>query len=187
MVSLVPKGVCVDVVGINASDRGRSCSVHAVCGSQLVGGKHGTILRIREVTISINGKDEVALAVHTHSLEDEADGCRVGFLRKHLVEHKESYVNKLLQVTKIYSEESECASNRQKHYRNHGCCRANVMHEVLLDHDVSPLKMEDSPGYLDYLIKLGEDGTPEQQDNKKRAAAVVSGETKKKANNNRTP
>ena len=178
MVSLVPKGVCVDIVGIAASDRGRSCELHEVCGSQLEAGK--SVLRIREVTISRNAKDEPALAVYVHCLEDETDGCRVGFLRKHLLEHKESYVNKCVQVTKIYSEESKCASDCQKHYRNHGCCRASILHEVALEHDVLPLRMQESPGFLNYLIKLGEEDNTPEQEHKKRAA-IVSGDAKKKA------
>ena len=77
MVSLVPKGQCIDIVGIAASDKGRSCDVHPICGSQLIAGE--TVVRIREVKISINGK-ETALAVYTHSLKNDADGCCVGFL-----------------------------------------------------------------------------------------------------------
>ena len=131
MVSLVPKGQCIDIVGIDASDRGCSCDVHSICGSQLIAGE--TIVRIREVKIAINGKEETALAVHTHSLENDADGCRVGFLRKHLIQHKEFYINKCAQVSRIFNEDSECPSDRQKHYRNHGCCRAVLLHEVKVE------------------------------------------------------
>ena len=187
MASLIPNGISVDIVGINASDRGRSCDVHATCGTQLVAGKQGTVLRIREVTISRNAKDETALALYVHSLEDGIDGCRVGFLRQHLLKHKELYVNKCVQVSKIYSEHSDCPSDRQKHYRNHGCCRAVVLHEVALEQDVSPLKMDhspsqESPGYLNYLIKLGEeDTTPEHNLKKRNVPVTKSVEAKKKA------
>ena len=127
------------------------------------------MVRIREVKISINGKDETALAVYTHSLENDADGCRVGFLRKHLIEHKEHYINKCAQVSRIFNEDSECPSDRMKHYRNHGCCRAVLLHEVRLE-AVSPLKMESPNGeYLKYLIDLADD-TPD--DKKKRAVPV---------------
>ena len=181
MASLLPNGIHVDVVGIDIGDRGRSCEAHEVCGSQLEVGK--TVLRIREVTINKNGVDEPALAAYTHSLEDGLDGCRVGFLRKHLIPHKDSYVNKCLLVSKIYSEESSCPSDRQKHYRNHGCCRASMLYEAK-EEAVSPLKMG-SPNpddLLNYLIQLGEDDVTPEQDKKKRKNVPVttSPEAKKK-------
>ena len=70
------EGVLVDVVGIKASNRGRSCEEHTCCGSAL---ELDSVVRFRRVQI-INdaGKEEGALAVYW--VTDAIDRCRVGFL-----------------------------------------------------------------------------------------------------------
>ena len=54
-----------------------------------------------------------------------------------------------------------------------------MLYEVKQE-SVSPLAMEESPGYLKYLIQLGED-TPEDQKKRPALPVTTSAETKKKA------
>ena len=46
-----PRGVTVEIVGLEETGRGRSCEQHAVCGSIV---KIDTVLRLRKVAI-LNG------------------------------------------------------------------------------------------------------------------------------------
>ena len=76
-------GIRLKIVGITASDRGRSCRQHKTCGDLV---KEGTVLRLQHVTINIDGEEEEAIEAV------EADqGCRVGFTRRHLIKHASIY------------------------------------------------------------------------------------------------
>ena len=67
-----PSGILVDIVGINASDKGRSCEEHASCGSVF---RVDTLVQFRLVQIWCNGQEETALAVYW--VMDGIDRCRV--------------------------------------------------------------------------------------------------------------
>jgi hypothetical protein len=119
-----PTGVTVEIVGIEASNNGRSCEEHNVCGSVLC---DDVIVRLRLVQI-INpdqGKEETAIAAYWVS--DGIDRCRVGFLHRHLVKHSKHYDGALAQITEIYCKDSESPSKRKKHARNKGCCLAAII------------------------------------------------------------
>jgi hypothetical protein len=113
-----PSGITVDIVGLKCSDRGRSCEEHTVCGSAL---KIDSLVRFRAEQIDVDGKEEIALAVYW--ITDGVDRCRVGFLPKHLLKHKDDYHLKLAQVVE-FLETSDCPSARAKSHRNHGIARA---------------------------------------------------------------
>ena len=123
-----PSGVTVDIVGINASDHGRSCEHHDVCGSLLA---DDVVVRIRAVQLArvvdeANPEPETtALAVY--HVTGGVDACRVGFLRRHLLKYKDEYDGRLAQVFDVFSDKSESPSDRAKHHRNHGCCRAALI------------------------------------------------------------
>lgn len=127
-----PSGITVDVVGIAASDQGRSCEVHEACGSVLTA---DMLVRFRCVQIEVNGKEETALSVVRVS--GAVDTCRVGFLRRHLLRYKDEYDGRLAQVIEVFSPESESPTDRAKHSRNVGCCRATL---VELEYRESPMK-----------------------------------------------
>ena len=116
-----PSQVLVDIVGITKPGSGRSCEEHAICGSLL---KHDTLVRFRAVQINVEGKEETALAVYW--VMDGLDRCRVGFLPRHLIKHKEDYDGKLAQVVDLL-EESASPSDRAKSKRNYGVCRAVIV------------------------------------------------------------
>ena len=120
-----PSGVTVDIVGIKASDKGRKCKKHEACGSLLA---PDVVVRISAVQLEKIGQDppeETALAVF--HVTGGIDGCRVGFLRRHLIKYKDKYDGRLAQVIDVFSEKSESPSDREKHHRNMGCCRATLI------------------------------------------------------------
>jgi hypothetical protein len=112
-----PKGLVVDVVGIESSNRGRHCEVHPCCGSVLY--LHA-VVRFRAVQIVVDGEEQSALAVYW--VADGDDRCRVGFLRRHLIKHKADYDGKLAQVIDMASG-SETKEERAKNHRFRGLCR----------------------------------------------------------------
>jgi hypothetical protein len=61
-----PSGITVEIVGIEASNNGRSCEEHDVCGSILI---EDVVVRLRKVQV-VNEKGMVpsAVAKSTYSL-----------------------------------------------------------------------------------------------------------------------
>ncbi len=70
----------LDVVGLMASNNGRCCEHHPVCGQEVV---EGMLLRFRWVPVEVDGRNEMGIAAHI-ALETGQDGCRVGFLKRHM-------------------------------------------------------------------------------------------------------
>ena len=120
-----PSGVCVDIVGITASDNGRTCKKHKVCSSVVA---EDVVVRFRKVQVEKSVHKDKALeeetAIAVYHVMGGVDTCRVGFLRRHLLKYADEYDGHLAQITEVFSDKSESPSNRQKHYRNHGCARA---------------------------------------------------------------
>jgi hypothetical protein len=120
-----PTGITVEIVGIEASNRGRSCEEHAVCGSVLV---EDSVVRIRRVQIlNDSGQEEAALAVYW--ITDGIDRCRVGFLKRHLIKYWEEYEGRIAQVVEFYKD-SASDTKRKKNHQNLGCCQAVIIDAV---------------------------------------------------------
>jgi hypothetical protein len=109
-----PSGISVEIVGLKAPDRGRSCEEHDICGSVL---KIDSVVRFRSEQIDVNGKEETALAVYW--VTDGIDRCKVGFLPRHLIKHKHEYDGKTAQIVE-FLEASDSPSDRAKSQRNMG-------------------------------------------------------------------
>lgn len=116
-----PSGISVEIVGLKASDRGRSCEEHDVCGSVL---KIDSVVRFRAEQIDVQGKEETALAVYW--VTDGVDRCKVGFLPRHLIKHKCEYDGKTAQIVD-FLETSESPSDRSKSHRNMGIAIAALL------------------------------------------------------------
>ena len=120
-----PSGITVDIVGIHASNNGRSCKNHLVCGCVVV---PDVVVRFKVVQLGlepvpVNPRvEETAIAVY--HVTGGIDTCRVGFLRRHLLKYKDEYDGRLAQVTEVFNAQSESPSDREKHHRNKGCARA---------------------------------------------------------------
>ena len=116
-------GITVEIVGIGRSDRGRSYEEHDVCGTVL---QKDSVVRIRHMQIiGDTGKEESALTVYW--ISDGIDGCRVGFLPRHLLKQWQLYDGHIAQVIDVYKR-SESPTKRRKNTRNCVCCEA-----VLID------------------------------------------------------
>jgi len=113
-----PSGITLDIVGINASDQGRSCEIHKCCGAVL---EVDMVIRLRSIQILVNGKEETAIAAYRVS--GGVDSCRVGFARRHLLKYKDDYDARLAQVLEIFNDTTENPSDRMKAHRNRGCCQ----------------------------------------------------------------
>jgi hypothetical protein len=119
-----PVGITIDIVRIEADNRGRSCEEHDVCGSVL---KEDAVVRIRHVQIRVDGSEESALAVYW--ITDGIDRCRVGFLQRHLLKHWKEYDGKIAQIVDMYKD-SESPTKRMKNHKNLGCCQAVIIDTV---------------------------------------------------------
>ena len=117
-----PTGITVEIVGTGSNTQGRSCDEHNVCGSLLA---EDVVVRFRKVQVVVNQKEESAIAVYVVS--DGIDGCRVGFLQRHLVKHWKLYDGVLAQVTEVYSKNCTSPTSRRKYYCNKGCCIATII------------------------------------------------------------
>lgn len=122
-----PIGITVDIVGIEAGNRGRSCEEHNVCGSIL---EENAVVRIRHVQILVDGKEESALVAYW--IADGIDRCRVGFLQRHLLKHWKEYDGMIAQIVDMYKD-SESPTKRRKNYKNRGCCQAVIINTVRND------------------------------------------------------
>jgi len=127
-----PEGITIKIVGTTASDRGRSCKEHDVCGAVL---DFDTVVRIRKVQVLIDEKEETALACYWVS--EGIDRCRVGFLKRHLLKHWKRYDGKLAQVIELFKD-SESPTKKRENHRNHGVVEAVVIDSVR--HDEPPSK-----------------------------------------------
>ena len=122
MTSTHPTGLTVEVVGIEANSQGRSCEQLETCGSLV---EENVVLRLRKVQVVVEGKEETAIAAYIVS--DGVDGCRVGFLKRHIVKHWRKYEGVLIQVTEAFSRTSESPTKRRLYHHNIGCCVAAVI------------------------------------------------------------
>ena len=81
-------GILVDVVGMTANNRGRSCPRHSCCGSQVV--ERSTVVFRREQLVFRNQREEDVIAVYL--ISHGVMTCKVGFLPAHLNHRARNYV-----------------------------------------------------------------------------------------------
>jgi hypothetical protein len=129
-----PPGITVELLGIDASDQGRSCEEHDVCGEIV---DLDVVVRLRRTQVVIDGVEETAIAAYW--VTTGIDRCRVGFLPKFTVKHWQQFDGKLAQVVEMYRD-SESPSKRSKAHRNKGACQL-VLIECVQDNNTSdPVK-----------------------------------------------
>ena len=134
-----PSGITVDIVGLEASNNGRSCENHEVCGCVVapdVVVRFKVVQLAREVVNEANPNVE-ATAIAVYHVSGGIDTCCVGFLRRHLLKYKDEYDGRLAQVTEVFDEQSESPTDRAKYHRNKGCARA-VLIEAEYRESTSP-------------------------------------------------
>jgi hypothetical protein len=117
-----PQGVVIDIVGVEESNRGRSCECHEVCGDHL---GLDAVVRLRQVQIvKENGREEKAVAAYL--VTEGVDSCRVGFLPRQCLKHAKKFDGKLAQIIEFLSESDSPHCHRLSH-RNHGIVRAVII------------------------------------------------------------
>lgn len=118
-------GSLVDVVGIAAKNRGRSCPRHDVCGLQL---EPGMKVRFMKERLKWRGDEEEDVLV-AYVLKGVGElSCRVGFLPQHLASTRaDEYDGMFARITEIYSESCRSKVKRQKMHRNEGCAVAKIL------------------------------------------------------------
>jgi hypothetical protein len=87
-------GVVVKIVGMEVSDRGRSCEKHSKWGEVMA---KDVVMRLLKVQIQVEGWEETAIAAYW--VTDGVDCCCVGFLQFHMVRQAACYDGALAQVT----------------------------------------------------------------------------------------
>ena len=98
-------GTLVDVVGIKAKDRGRSCPRHDCCSDQFLCGMKVKVLKER---MRQRGDDEDDVLV-VYLITDGAVGCKVEFLRQHLaMTRADDYDGLSLWIVEVYTD--QCTS-----------------------------------------------------------------------------
>ena len=120
-----PTGIIIEIVGLNAADRGRSCEEHSVCGAEVL--KIDSVVRFRAEQINVNGTEETALAVYL--VTDGVDRCKVGFLPRNLIKHQDKYDGKTAQIVE-FLDTLTCPSAKAKSLCNMGIARAALLEGI---------------------------------------------------------
>ena len=118
-------GSMVDVVGINATNRGRQCPRHDCCGSQV---EPRMKLKVIKEQMRYRGDvEEDVLAVYV-MIAGGVTGCKVGFLPQHLATRRaDDYAGLILRVREVYTKQCRSVVRRNKMHRNDGCAVAVVL------------------------------------------------------------
>ena len=121
-------GILVDVFGMTANNRGRSCPLHSCCGSQVV--ERSTVVFRREQLVFRNQREEdvIAMDLISHGVMT----CKVGFSPAHLNHRARDYDGLVACVVSVYSDRCTNLVKRQKFRRNHGCCAAKIVGEHMV-------------------------------------------------------
>ena len=123
---------------------GRSCEEHDCCGKAVIA--PDVVVRIRAVQLEVDeDQDETkseTTALAVYHVTGGIDGCRVGFLRRHLLWYTDEYDGRLAQVTEVFSDKSESPSDRAKHHHNLGCCSAALIEAEYRDWESPPKKRQ---------------------------------------------
>jgi hypothetical protein len=138
-----PTGIIIEIVGLNAADRGRSCEELTVCGAEVL--KINSVVRFRAEQINVNGTEETALAVYW--VTDGVDQCKVGFLPRHLIKHKDNYDGKTAQIVE-FLETLTCPSARAKSLRNCGIARAALLEGPVPKAAAATVNNVEDPGII---------------------------------------
>jgi hypothetical protein len=113
----------VNILGINAKDRGHNCPFHDCCRMQLqVGSKVGFRW---ERLIYCKGREEDVLTVYV--VGDCTMMCKVGFSPQHLAVRADAYDGLYAHIVSVYSNRCTDMLKREKHWRNKGCCVTHVL------------------------------------------------------------
>ena len=102
----------IEIVGIKDGERGRSCSIHRVCGESLMVGMY---FRIRKVQI-VNESGVLEYTMAVNSMPDNSNEmCRVGFINRVFFEESKLLNGHVGKVIKIYDDADDLPLRRKMH------------------------------------------------------------------------
>ena len=106
----------LEIVGLHASNNGRSCSVHSCCGEYV---KVGDLLRLVNCVVTMKG--ELQEAIKCVRIVDGTDSCTTAFVPRSMVKtlNIDSELGCFVQVLELY-DCSESAHKRKKSHCNKG-------------------------------------------------------------------
>jgi hypothetical protein len=101
-----------EIVGLKASDNGRSCERHHVCGDSV---QEGDILRMKECVVNYN--DKLKESIKFVTVVNGRECCTVGFLPQYLVVRavREGCKDRFVEVLKLYSHSPNIIERRKDH------------------------------------------------------------------------
>jgi hypothetical protein len=129
ILSYHPDSLCVDIVGIIASDHGHSCDDHLFRGEvvalDIVVRFWGEMIHIAGGTDGGPRKEEPAIVVYW--VTDGIDACCIGLLPQHMIHHAARYDGVLGQITATFSGTHPNYAVCTKWHRNMGFCHVVII------------------------------------------------------------
>jgi hypothetical protein len=114
-----------EIVGLKASNNGRSCVSHDCCGIHL---NLDDLVRFRFTIIEREGRTEQA--VKAVQIRDGTETCTVGFLPTNIVQvHGDKYIDKFAQIIELY-DCSESEVKKRKSQRNCGIASFRLLDDI---------------------------------------------------------
>lgn len=120
-----PCSQSIMIVGLHASNNGRSCESHACCGAEAV--DLDAVVRFRSVQVWRQGREETAVAAYW--VTDGIDRCRIGFLKRELVKDAHMFEGRIAQVVEFLTD-SDDPEERAYSEQNAGACRAVFIESI---------------------------------------------------------
>lgn len=112
----------IEIVGIKDGERGRSCSMHRVCGESLCVGMY---FRLRKVKI-VNKSGVLEYTMAVNSMPDNSNEmCHVGFINRVFFEESVVLNGCVGKIVKIYNDADDLPLRRKMHM-NKGVALAKV-------------------------------------------------------------
>ena len=115
----------IEIVGLESSTNGRSCTVHETCGESV---GVGDVLRLVECVVEHNGMNE--RAVKCVKVIDGHDTCTVAFVPRVAMNlpKVQQHLNKFVQVSDVYIG-SKNTYKRSKSEANYGMAAVELLLE----------------------------------------------------------
>ena len=117
-----------EIVGLEKSNNGRSCSSHSCCGAQVV---VGDLLRLVNTCVTINDITETAIKLVL--VADGVDCCTVAYVPRlqQKLPHVVDNINKICIVKELYKNSSS-KFKKEKNLRTYGmagCVLIDLFHQ----------------------------------------------------------
>ena len=114
-----------EIVGLNATNNGRTCEAHACCGEHL---QPGELICFKFTVVDVDGFTEEAVKAVCE--RDGTEMCTVGFRPRHIVtSRKDDFVGHFAQIIELYGV-SDNEYMRKKSYRNLGIASFHMLDDI---------------------------------------------------------